>query len=153
MNYTKNKIDLRFINSNIEDSIAITQEIIIDAKTRVSVLSDSFNEFFYSKLEESIIYFLNKSEENRFELVVLDTINDNELIQKFRNDFSIQFQVKCISEYAFPIDNDTQNRVNYIVNDNNAFRYEYGTKSISNFNNEQDAKVLVETFNHIWQDS
>jgi len=76
-------------------------------------------------------------------------------------DFPEQFKVKFISEDKFPTDNDTSERVNYIVNDNNAFRYEYSDKNIrhgvvnafANFNHEKDSKILNDVFEEIKQAS
>ena len=67
--------------------------------------------------------------------------------------------MKFISEDKFPTDNDTKERVNYIVNDNNAFRYEYSDKNIqhgvvnaiANFNHAQDSKILSDMFEKIKQ--
>ena len=45
------KIDKRFANSIIDHAIILTREIVIDANKEIKILSDSFNEYFYSKLE------------------------------------------------------------------------------------------------------
>lgn len=159
INARENKLDQRFANSIIEHARILTKEIIFDANKKVSVLSDSFNEFFYSKLEENIINFFKQDKENIFELVVSDKQKENNLILKFQKDFSTQFKVKFISEEKFPTDNDTSERVNYIVNDNNSFRYEYSDKNIqhgvvnaiANFNHEEDSKILIDMFEKIKQ--
>jgi len=153
----EHNIDQRFSNSIIEHAIILTKEIIIDANKKVSVLSDSFNEFFYFKLEDNIIKFLRKSKSNIFELIVIDKQKNNNLINKLKKEFPNQFKVKYISEDKFPIDNDTSKRVNYIVNDNNAFRYEYNDKYIQNgvvnavvnFNHKEDSKILNDMFEEI----
>jgi len=157
INARKNKLDQRFSNSIIEHAKILTREIILDAKKEVRVLSDSFNEFFYSKLEDEIINFLQKSDTNTFELIVSSNQKENSLIKKFQQKFPNQFKVKFIEEKNFPIDNDTGERVNYVVNDNNAFRYEYSDKNIqhgvvsaiANFNNEKDAQILNKMFEQI----
>ena len=159
INARENKLDQRFANSIIEHARILTKEIIFDANKKVSILSDSFNEFFYSKLEEDIENFLKKDNENIFELIVSNQQKENKLIQRFQKDFPTQFQVKFISEDKFPTDNDTKERVNYIVNDNNAFRYEYSDKNIqhgvvnaiANFNHAQDSKILSDMFEKIKQ--
>ena len=157
----ENKLDQRFANSIIEHARILTKEIILDANKKVSILSDSFNEFFYSKLEENISNFLQKDSTNIFELIVSDKQKENSLIQKLQKEFPNQFKVKFIAEDKFPTDNDTQERVNYIVNDNNAFRYEYSDKNIqhgvvnaiANFNHEKDSKILNDMFEQIKQAS
>jgi len=154
-----NKLDQRFTNSIIEHAKILTREIILDAKQEIRVLSDSFNEFFYSKLEDDIINFLQKNESNTFELIVSNKQKENHLIKKFQQNFPSQFKVKFIEEDKFPTDDDTKERVNYIVNDNNAFRYEYSDKNIqhgvvnaiANFNHEQDTKILNDMFEQIKQ--
>ena len=161
INARKNKLDQRFANSIIEHARILTKEIIIDADKKVSILSDSFNEFFYSKIEDNINNFLKKDSNNIFELIVIDIQKNNNLIKKFQKDFPKQFKVKFISEDKFPTDNDTHERVNYIVNDNNAFRYEYSDKNIqhgvvnaiANFNHPKDTKILSDMFIKIQQAS
>jgi len=159
INARKNKLDQRFANSIIEHAKILTREIILDAQKEVRMLSDSFNEFFYSKLEDEIINFLQKSEANSFELIVSKKQKENSLIKIFQQKFPNQFKVKFIAEEKFPTDDETKERVNYIVNDNNAFRYEYSDKNIqhgvvsaiANFNHEKDAKILNEMFEQIKQ--
>lgn len=56
-----------------------------------------------------------------------------------------------------PIDKNTQEYVNYIVNDKNAYRYEYSDKNIdlgiveaiANFNSPEEAKILLDNFNNL----
>ena len=159
INARKNKLDQRFANSIIEHAKILTREIILDAKKEVRVLSDSFNEFFYSKLEDDIINFLQKNKSNTFELIVSTKQKENSLIKKFQQNFPNQFRVKFIEEEKFPTDDETKERVNYIVNDNNAFRYEYSDKiiqhgvvsAIANFNHSIDTKILNEMFEQIKQ--
>jgi hypothetical protein len=159
INARKNKLNQRFANSLIEHAKILTKEIILDANKKVSILSDSFNEFFYSKLEENIVNFLKKDNENIIELIVSDKQKQNKLIKELQTKFPTQFKVRFISEDKFPTDNDTKEKVNYIVNDNNAFRYEYSDKNIqhgvvnaiANFNHSQDSKILTDMFEKIKQ--
>ena len=159
INARKNKLDQRFANSIIEHAEILTREIILDAKQNIRVLSDSFNEFFYSKIKNEIVNFLQKDKSNIFELIVADKQKENSLIKDFQENFPNQFKVKFVNEDKFPTDDDTKERVNYIVNDNNAFRYEYSDKNIqhgvvsaiANFNHEKDTKILNEMFEQLKQ--
>jgi len=62
-----------------------------------------------------------------------------------------------IKDDKFPIDKDSNEKVNYIVNDNNAYRYEYSDKdleygsvsAIANFNNKKESDYLIKIFNKI----
>lgn len=159
INARKNKLDQRFANSIIEHAEILTREIILDAKQNIRMLSDSFNEFFYSKIKNEIVNFLQKDKSNIFELIVADKQKENSLIKDFQENFPNQFKVKFVNEDKFPTDDDTKERVNYIVNDNNAFRYEYSDKNIqhgvvsaiANFNHEKDTKILNEMFEQLKQ--
>ena len=159
INARKNKLDQRFANSIIEHAEILTREIILDAKQNIRMLSDSFNEFFYSKIKDEIVNFLQKDKSNIFELIVADKQKENSLIKDFQENFPNQFKVKFVNEDKFPTDDDTKERVNYIVNDNNAFRYEYSDKNIqhgvvsaiANFNHEKDTKILNEMFEQLKQ--
>jgi len=157
VNARKNKLDKRFGNSIVEHARVLTREIILDAKHRVRILSDSFNEFFYSKLEKNIVNFLQEDNKNIFELIVSEEKRDNSLIDKLKNQFPEQFQVKYIPQNQFPKDDESGEYVNYIVNDHNAFRYEYSdrniqhgvVKAIANFNHQDDSAVLNNMFEEI----
>lgn len=109
----ENKLDQRFANSIIEHARILTKEIILDANKKVSILSDSF----ILNWKKILAIFCKK-----IVLIVSDKQKENSLIQKLQKEFPNQFKVKFIAEDKFPTDNDTQERVNYIVN---AFRYEY----------------------------
>lgn len=157
INARKNKLDQRFANSIIDHAKILTREIILDANKKICILSDSFNEFFYSKLEDEIINFLQKDKSNVFELIVSDKQKENNLIQELQEKFPNQFMVQFIKEEIFPTDDETHERANYIVNDNDAFRYEYSDKNIqhgivsaiANFNHKKDNKVLSDMFEQI----
>lgn len=145
----ENKLDKRFANSIIDNSIILTKEIIFDSNKHIKILSTSFNEYFYSNLKEDIEIFLAK-DEALIELIVAKKSENNQLIKYFSEKFTNKFVVKFIEHSNFPKDNDTKEYVNYIVNDNNAFRYEFSTKkihsgyinAIANFNNAKDSEQL-----------
>ena len=56
----ENKLDQRFANSIIEHARILTKEIILDANKKVSILSDSFNEFFILNWKKILAIFCKK---------------------------------------------------------------------------------------------
>ena len=152
----KNKIDKRFANSIIEHARILTKEIILDAKSNIKILSDSFNEYFYSSLKKEIEDFLSK-DNTSIHVIVAKGHEENKLLKYFQNKFPSKFKINFIEHDKFPKDNDTKEYVNYIVNDNKAFRYEYSDKeihnghvnAIANFNNEKDSNFLNDFFKKI----
>ncbi len=152
----ENKLDKRFANSIIEHARILTKEIILDANSTIRILSDSFNEYFYSDLKNEIEQFLKKNN-SKIELIVAKSDKTNQLIKYFREKFPEKFIVKFIEHNYFPKDKETEEYVNYIVNDNNAFRYEYSDKelnngyvnAIANFNNKNDSEQLNNFFDKI----
>lgn len=150
----KNNINKRFPNSSIEHAKILVKEIINNSDKEIYSLSSSFNQDFYLSLEKEIRNFLNKKE-TKFHLMVGN--KENGIISKLKNEYPGQFIVTFIEKEKMPIDKNTQEYVNYIVNDKNAYRYEYSDKNIdlgiveaiANFNSPEEAKILLDNFNNL----
>lgn len=152
----KKKINKRFTNSSIEYLKSLTKEIILSANHYIKILSTNFNNYFYSKLEKDIKNFLQKNKNNYIEIITSKTKNG--LINELKKEFPKQIKVYYLEYNDFPIDNDTKEKINFIINDNDAYRYEYNdnmdykiTKSIANFNNKEETKLLNNTFQKLKQ--
>jgi DNA-binding LacI/PurR family transcriptional regulator len=154
----KEKINKRFGNTSIEHAKILTNEILLDAKHTVKILSDNFNNYFYSKIIENIKNFLKKDKKNVIEIITnKNEKKSNKLIKNLKEEFPTQIKVYYIDNKNFPIDSETGERVNFIINDNNAYRYEYSdaeidngiVKAIANFNNSEENQILNEIFEKI----
>ena len=74
-----------------------------------------------------------------------------------KKEFQTQVKVYYIDYKDYPIDKDTNERVNFTINDNNAYRYEYSdkeidygiVKAIANFNNPKENKILNQIFENL----
>lgn len=150
----KDGLDKRFPNSSIEHAKILVKEIINNSDKEVFSLSSSFNQDFYLSLEKEIRNFLNRPN-TKFNLIVAN--NENGIISKFKKEYPKQFIVRLIEKDQMPVDKNSQEHVNYIVNDKNAYRYEYSDKNIdigiveaiANFNNPEESKVLLDNFNKL----
>jgi hypothetical protein len=150
------KLDERFANSSLEHAKVLIKYIFLDAKHSVKILTDSFNEYFYSSLLEHIENFLNKNSNNKLEIIVKKYEN-NSILEYLENRFKGQVKIVQKNENELPKDKDTGEIANYIVNDNNAYRYEYSDKdlkygiveAIANFNNKEEADILLNNFEQI----
>ncbi len=154
------KINKRFGNTSIEHARILTREILLDANHYIKILTNNFNNYFYSKLLQDIINFLQKNKKNYIEIIVGKNENKkNELINELKKQFSKQIKVYYLGYDNFPIDNDTKERINFIINDNHAYRYEYSdkeinygiVKAIANFNNQEENKILNNIFEDLKQ--
>ncbi|MDD2886811.1 MAG: hypothetical protein PHY66_03340 [Aliarcobacter sp.] len=150
----KNNLDKRFPNSSIEHAKILVKEIINNSDKEVFSLSSNFNQDFYLSLEKEIRNFLNKPN-SKFNLIVAN--DENGIISKLKKEYPNQFVVRFIEKNEMPIDKNSQEHVNYIVNDKNAYRYEYSDKNIdigiveaiANFNNPEESKILLDNFNKL----
>lgn len=149
------KLDKRFPNSTLEHARVLVKEIINHADKNVYLLSSTFNQEFYESIKLQVVDFLNKKESN-FYLIV--TSDGNGLIRQLQ-DKHANFHVYHIDKSILPQDEDSQEYVNYIVNDKNAFRYEYSDKdidkgiveAIANFNSADEASLLIQFFHELKQ--
>jgi len=156
-NARKEKKDERFANSSIAHARILTSEILLDANNSVKILSDSFNEYFYSKLYIPIENYLKRDALNKFEVITSKGKENNSVLSELKQRFQDQVKLIFIKDDKFPIDKDSNEKVNYIVNDNNAYRYEYSDKdleygsvsAIANFNNKKESDYLIKIFNKI----
>ncbi|WP_434637390.1 hypothetical protein MLC35_01025 [Sulfurimonas sp. NW7] len=150
------KEDFRFANSSTDHAKILIENIILDANRNIKILTDSFNEFFYNQLKENFINFLKKDANNKLE-IILSSKEKNSLLDELKSKFLDQVSVILIDKEKLPKDKETEEIVNYIVNDNNAFRYEYSDKdleygvveAVANFNNKSDADSLISNFEQI----
>ena len=159
------KIDKRFPNSVVDHALILIKNIIIDANHEVKVLSDSFNEGFYSQLENDFVNFLNKAPKNRLKIISSTNLDNSNIINNIINklnysaDSNEKVMIKLVPIEQFPKDNSTDETVNFVVNDNNAFRYEYSDKDLSdgivsaiaNFNNKKDSDLLNKHFDTMFK--
>jgi hypothetical protein len=148
---SKNNIDRRFPNSSVAHARLLIKEIINNSNKELWLLSSTFYEPFYRGLEANFRTFLS---DKTHKINVIVSENSTGLIDKLKNDFSDNFIVSKIKKSAFPKDKESKNIVNYIVNDTNAYRYEYNeteidegiVQAIANFNNEKEAALLINNF-------
>ena len=156
-NARKNKLNKRFGNTSIEHAKVLFKEIILDANNNIKILSDNFNNYFYSKILPTIEEFLNRDKNNTLEIIVIDEEKNNELLDFLKSKYKEQVKMYKIPKDNYPIDSDSEERINFIVNDNYAYRYEYSDKdleygvveAIANFNNEEESKILQDIFDEI----
>jgi len=156
-NARENKLNKRFGNTSIEHARVLVKEIVLDANNSIKILSDNFNNYFYSKILSSIENFLNKNKSNIVEIIVIDNEEKNELLESLKSKYKKQVKIYKIPKEDYPIDSDSKERVNFIINDNYAYRYEYSdkdlkngiVKAIANFNNEEENKLLQDTFDKV----
>lgn len=149
----KNKIDKRFPNSSVEHARLLVKEIINDSNNKVYSLSSTFHQDFYKSIETEIINFLKKPN-SEFNLII--SSDENGLVSELKEQYP-NFHVKKVAKSKLPKDNETKEYINYIVNDNNSFRYEYSEKNldvgiveaIANFNSPSEAKALINNFNSL----
>ena len=149
------KLNKRFPNSTLEHARVLVKEIINHADKNVYLLSSTFNQEFYESIRPQVVDFLNKKESN-FYLIV--TSDGNGLIRQLQDQHA-NFHVYRIDKNILPQDEDSQEYINYIVNDKNAFRYEYSDKdidkgiveAIANFNSAEETDLLIQFFNDLRQ--
>ena len=152
-NAAKNKTNKRFPNSTIRHAKILIKEIINQAKNEIYLLSSNFNEEFYRTLEDQIKNFFNRTPDSKFFLIITSQ-GANSFLNELKNNYDDRFIITHIDEKKLPVDPDTNEYVNYIVNDQNAFRYEYSDKdvdigvveAIANFNSKKESKELIEYF-------
>jgi len=158
-NARKKKLNKRFGNTSIEHARVLVKEIILDANNSVKILSDNFNNYFYSKILSTIENFLNKDKNNSIEVIEINDKKENELLDFLKSKYRKQVKIYKIPKEDYPIDNDSKERVNFIINDNYAYRYEYSdkdleygvVKAIANFNNKEENKILQKIFDEVKQ--
>ena len=150
----KQKLDKRFGNTSIEHARILFKEIFLDANNSIKILSDKFNSYFYSKLKNEIKHFLKKDNNNVIEII---TTEKNSFLDKLKTLFPKQIKIYLIDYKQFPIDKETKERINFIISDNNSYRYEYSdkdlengiVKAIANFNSKQDTLILNKIFEEL----
>lgn len=145
------KLDKRFPNSSLAHARLLTKEIIKSADKEIWLLTSDFNSAFYMSIQKEIEDFLNDPS-HIFQVIVASNHNTflKDLIAKFPN----QLKVKQVNKEQLPKDNDTQEYVNYILNDTNAYRYEYSEKNIkegiveaiANFYSPKETSYLKDNF-------
>lgn len=154
-NAIENKLNKRFPNSSIEHAKILMKEIINHSDKEIYTLSSNFNQDFYLSLEEEIGNFLTKRNDAKFNLIVAN--DENGIITKLKEQYPGKFIVHYINKENMPTDKKSQEYVNYIVNDQNAYRYEYSDKNIdlglveaiANFNSPEESKILINNFNKL----
>jgi len=150
------KLNERFANSSLEHAEILVKYIFLDAKHNVKILTDSFNEYFYSLVLEHIKNYLKKDNKNSLEIIVKEYKN-NSILDFLQANFSKQVHIIKKNKDELPKDKDTGEIANYIFNDNNAYRYEYSDKdlqygiveAIANFNNKEEVNILLHNFEKI----
>ena len=149
----KNKTNKRFPNSSVEHARLLVKEIINDSNEKVYSLSSTFHKDFYASIETEIINFLKKPN-SEFNLII--SSDENGLVSKLKKEYP-NFHVKQVAKSKLPKHNETKEYINYIVNDNNSFRYEYSennidvgvVEAIANFNSPSEAEALISNFNSL----
>jgi hypothetical protein len=155
-NAAKNNINKRFPNSSLEHARQLVKEIINHSDKKIYSLSSNFHQDFYKSVEDEIVNFLQKPD-SEFNLIISN--NENSLVTELKEKYK-NFKVKQVERNKLPKNDTTDEHINYIVNDNNAFRYEYSEKNIdvgiveaiANFNSPEEADILINNFNSICKD-
>jgi hypothetical protein len=155
-NAANNNIDKRFPNSSIEHARQLVKEIINHSDKKIYSLSSNFHQDFYKSIESEIVNFLQKPD-SEFNLIISN--NENGLVTELKEKYT-NFKVKQVERNKLPKNDITDEYINYIVNDNNAFRYEYSEKNIdvgiveaiANFNSPKESDILISNFHSICKD-
>lgn len=151
---SRKNLDKRFPNSSIAHAKLLIQEIINNADKEIWLLSSNFNLSFYTSIKEDIEKFLA---DKTHTLNIIVASNENSLLKELIKKFPGQLKIKQVNKEQLPKDTDSEEYVNYIVNDTNAYRYEYSEKgidqgnveAIANFNNPEEASYLKKNFQSI----
>jgi hypothetical protein len=137
----------------VEHARLLVKEIINHSNKKVYSLSSNFHQDFYLSIENEIVNFLKKPN-SEFNLII--ATDENKLVTKLKKAYP-NFKVKKVDKSIMPKDSNTGENINYIVNDSNAFRYEYSEKNIdvgvveavANFNSHNEAEILIGNFNYL----
>lgn len=148
---SKNNTDKRFPNSSVAHARLLIKEIINNSDKELWLLSSTFHESFYKGLETEFKTFLS---DDAHKINVIVSEDSDGLVDRLESSFSDNFIVKKIPKSSFPKDNESKEYINYIVNDTNAYRYEYNeteidegiVQAIANFNNKKEATILIDNF-------
>ena len=149
-------LDKRYANSSLEHARLLTEELIKHSKKEVCMLSNSFHNGFYSSLKPTIESFLSK-EDVTFKLITSD--NDSNILQELKATFPKKFLTKVVSLEDFPTDKDSEEEVNFLINDTDGFRYEYSDKriqdglveAVANFNSPEETNYLKTHFDSLFK--
>jgi hypothetical protein len=120
------------------------------------MLSNTFHNGFYSALKPVIKAFLDK-DGTKFKLLTSD--ENSKILQELKDEYPDKFITKIVPLKQFPIDKDSEEEVNFLINDQNGFRYEYSDKNINNglveavanFNSSSEVDYLREHFNTLFE--
>lgn len=152
----KNHISKRYANSSLEHARLLTEELINYSEKEVNMLSNTFHNGFYSALKPVIKAFLDK-DGTKFKLLTSD--ENSKILQELKDEYPDKFITKIVPLKQFPIDKDSEEEVNFLINDQNGFRYEYSDKNINNglveavanFNSSSEVDYLREHFNTLFE--
>jgi len=152
----KNKINKRFANSSLEHARLLTEELIMSAEKEVLILTDKFTDKFYSSVTPTIKKFLKKD----YTILKIITICENsKMLEELKNEFSDKILIKEVDSNFLPKDKQSNEVINYLINDTNGFRYEYSDKNIdkgiveaiANFNSKKETEQLRNHFNELFK--
>ncbi len=154
-NSARNNTNKRFANSNLEHAKLLTEELIKSADTEICMLTDSFHDKFYSSVKPTLIQFLEKQNAS---LKVIIANNNSNVLNDLVSKYPKQVLKKVITFDKLPKDKDSDEYINYLINDTNGFRYEYSDKNlndgiveaIANFNSQEERDRLKNHFDEIF---
>ena len=148
-------INKRFANSSLEHAKLLTEELVKSANTEVCVLTDSFHDKFYSSVKPTLMNFLEKPNTT---LKVIIANNNSKVLNDLISKYPEQVLKKVITFDKLPKDKDSDEYINYLINDTNGFRYEYSDKNlndgiveaIANFNSQEERERLKSHFDEMF---
>ncbi len=150
-NAIKTNKNKRFANSSLFHAKVLIKNLIKNANNKIYILSSNFHEDFYKSLKSNIEEFLKK-EGTILKIIVSE--KSNNLLLELSEKYKDKLFIKNINKELLPTDDTSQEKINYIVNDTNGFRYEYSDKdigkgsieAIANFNSPEESKIITDNF-------
>ena len=145
-------------NSTLDHALLVTEELLKHANDKVFILTDSFKEGFYKRLENSLKDFLKKGK--KLYILSYNDLTNNSFLKALLKAFPNQIKVRQIKEQdKDKLFIEPQKRyLNFIINDRKGVRYELDekfdqltTSAIVNFGDEETHDLLKRVFNSFFE--
>lgn len=144
-----------FSNSSLEHAYFLTQKLFHSADSNIKIVTRKFNSAFYEQLMPDLLSFLEKKETNYIHIAIMER-HENGILKKLIKAFPEQVILHWLDEkQSSALTNKEQHvYINFLVNDQNGFRYEYQDENMedgivsafANFNDPTSANVLDNFF-------
>ena len=156
----KTKSDEKILNSSIEHARILIDKILGDAKSNIKILSDNFDDTFYRDMQKTFQSVLESNSLQTLEIIT-KTDTTSTVLETLKAKYGKKIVHKTLDYNTFPSSYKDHEKINYIVTDNNSYRFEFSdaylaegrVDAVACFNDKDNATKLIANFNTLFQAS